>query len=162
VSVGRFQAGVAALIRRASDGQYLLLKRSEEKDYGPGTWECVTGRVDQGESLSAALHREVAEELGDETRVQVDWIIGTTHFYRGEPSLDTELLGVLFACTLTSTAPLRLSREHSASRWLSAEEALQEFPPGNWLHRAIRRAETLRALVPDALLDCFHQQGFEI
>lgn len=162
MSIGRFEAGIAALVRRPSDGQYLLLKRSREKDYGPGAWECVTGRVDQGESFTSAVHREVAEELGAQTRVRIDLIIGTTHFYRGEPSPDTELLGVLFACTLMSTEPLQLSNEHSRYRWVNAKEVQERFPPDNWLHRAVRRTETMRTLTSDALLECYRQEGFEL
>ena len=162
MSIGRFQAGVAALIRRASDGRYLLLKRSEEKDYGPGEWECVTGRVDQGESYLSALHREVVEELGGGAHVQVDFMVSTTHFNRGEPSADTELLGVLFACTLTWAAPLRLSNEHSSFLWLSAKEVMERLPPDNWLYRAIRRTEAIRSLAPESLLACYRQEGFEV
>jgi 8-oxo-dGTP diphosphatase len=162
VSIGRFQAGVAALIRRASDGKYLLLKRSAEKDYGAAAWECVTGRVDQGESFTTAVHREVSEELGEDTRVQLDLILGTTHFFRGAPSPANELLGVVYACTLRSTATLHTSSEHSEYRWLSAGEALEQFPPDGWLHRAIRRTETIGSLTSDALLGCYRQEGFEI
>lgn len=162
MSIGRFQAGIAALIRRSSDGHYLLLKRSEEKDYGPVAWECVTGRVDQGESFTSALHREVAEELGEQTRVRVDFIVGTTHFYRGGPSPDNELLGVIFACTLVSREPLHISNEHAQIRWVDAVEALKRLPPENWLHRAIRRTEIVQTLIPDALLDLYSHEGFEV
>ena len=117
--------------------------------------------MDQGESYTCALHREIAEELGKATRVRVDLIIGTTHFYRGESTPENELLGVLFACTLISTEPLCISEEHSTFRWLSAREALEEIAPGSWLHRAIRRAEIVRSLTPDSLLDCYRQEGFE-
>ena len=85
MSMGHFLAGIAALIRSPETGQYLLMRRSEHKDYAPGVWECVTGRVDQGEGFEAALRREVREELGVE--VQVEHILGTTHFYRGSPRL---------------------------------------------------------------------------
>jgi 8-oxo-dGTP diphosphatase len=87
MSIGRFYAGIAAVIWSSQTGQYLLLRRSDEKDYGPGIWECVTGRVDQGEGFEDALHREVREELG--VSVQVEYILGTTHFYRGALQLRT-------------------------------------------------------------------------
>jgi 8-oxo-dGTP diphosphatase len=81
MTIGRFYAGIAALIWSPETKQYLLLCRSEQKDYARGAWECVTGRVDQGEGFEDALHREVHEELGVE--VQIEHILGTTHFYRG-------------------------------------------------------------------------------
>ncbi len=90
--IGRFYAGIAALIWVPETKQYLLLRRSTQKDYAQGAWECVTGRVDQGESFEDALRREVREELGAE--VQLEYILGTTHFYRGDPIPENELVGV--------------------------------------------------------------------
>ena len=83
MTIGRFCAGIGALIWSPTKEKYLLLRRSPEKDFAPGVWECVTGRVDQGERFEQALHREVREELG--IQVQIEFIIGTSHFYRGDP-----------------------------------------------------------------------------
>ena len=66
-----------------SYSKYLLLRRADDRDFKGGSWECVTGRVDQGESYEQALHREVREEIG--ATVQIEFLIATTHFYRGEP-----------------------------------------------------------------------------
>ena len=44
---GRFQVAVGALVRRPSDGRYLILRRSSAKDFAAGIWECITGRVDR-------------------------------------------------------------------------------------------------------------------
>ena len=80
---GHFLAGIAAIIRRSS-GVYLLLRRSSDRDVGAGVWECVTGRVNQGEGFEEALHREVTEETG--LRITIETFIGLSHFYRGEAS----------------------------------------------------------------------------
>src|SRR2546422_7300247 len=90
MTVGRFGAMVGALVWRQSDGRYLLLKRSEQKDFAPGQWECVTGRVEHGESFSEAVCREALEELGQ--AVQVEFIVGTTHFYRGVVGPEQEMV----------------------------------------------------------------------
>jgi hypothetical protein len=45
MSIGRFYAGVGALVWCASTQKYLVLKRSADKDFGGGAWECVTGQV---------------------------------------------------------------------------------------------------------------------
>jgi len=79
---GRFLGMVGGLIRCSQIDRFLVLKRSREKDFGGETWECGTGRVDQGENYSQALLREIKEELGVD--VQVTYILGTTHFFRGE------------------------------------------------------------------------------
>jgi hypothetical protein len=50
--------------------------------------ECARGRLEQGESFSDALRREAYEELSIE--VQIDFIIGTGHFYRGDRRPENE------------------------------------------------------------------------
>lgn len=159
MSVGRFLCGIAALIRHPDDGRYLLLRRSSGKDYGPGAWESVTGRVDQGESFSDALHREVLEEVG--LRVRLDHIVGTTHFYRGAPTPDNELLGVIFACTAVDPQALRTSAEHDDHRWLTAAEIEAQFPADFWLRRAIERAGLLYVHAGDVVRERYAADGGE-
>jgi isopentenyldiphosphate isomerase len=49
----------------ASDGSFLLQKRSMTKDIQPGRWDtAVGGHVDYGEDVFTALLRESREELG--------------------------------------------------------------------------------------------------
>jgi 8-oxo-dGTP pyrophosphatase MutT (NUDIX family) len=160
VSIGRFYAGVAALLRHPLNNTYLVLKRSEEKDFAAGAWECVTGRVDQGEGFSEAVHREAYEELG--TKVRIDFIIGTTHFFRGDPKPENELLGVLFCCSIDNPEAIELSPEHSEYRWITAEEAETLFPGESWIKQVIRRAEAIRMRSPGELLDFYRIKGFEL
>jgi 8-oxo-dGTP diphosphatase len=55
--LGQFRAGVKVLIRDA--GRRCLLILSHDRG-----WEVPGGGVEEGEDLLAALHREVAEEVG--------------------------------------------------------------------------------------------------
>ena len=131
MSIGRFYAAVGALLWHPADGKYLVLKRTADKDFGAGVWECVTGRVDQGEGFTEALHREVREELGIE--VQIDFMIDTIHFYRGEARPENELVGVVYRCSLEDPEAIQTSWEHSEHRWVTADEAEALFPEGYWL-----------------------------
>jgi 8-oxo-dGTP diphosphatase len=160
VSIGRFYAGIAALVRYPADNTYLVLKRSADKDFAAGAWECVTGRVDQGEGFPEAVHREVFEELG--VKVRIDFVIGTTHFYRGEPRPENELVGVLFCCSIADPAAIRVSPEHSEHRWITAEEAERLLPREAWIKQVIRRAEAIRMRLPGELLDLFRIKGFDL
>lgn len=158
--IGRFLCGIAALIWDPATKRYLLLRRAEGKDFARGDWECVTGRVDQGESFTAALHREVREEIGAEVRI--DFIIATTHFYRGAETPENELNGVIFGCSLTSSGEIAFGEEHSEMHWLSAEEAYALLPEGHWLSNVIQRSENLRRWLPQELLDEFRHKGLEV
>ena len=159
MDVGRFQCGIAALVHHPSTGAYLLLRRASDRDVGGGEWECVTGRVAQGEGFEAALRREVREELGVE--VQIDFIIGTSRFYRGAPIAENELLAVKYACTLDNRDALQVSPEHSDHRWLTANEVFSLLPSEHWLCQAIRRAEMTRGNLAPALLETHRREGFE-
>ena len=55
MATGRFLAMVGALIWRQTDGRYLLLQRAATKDFAAGQWECVTGRLEQGERFEQNL-----------------------------------------------------------------------------------------------------------
>ena len=154
-----FQAGIGALIRRADTKEYLLLQRSAAKDVGAGHWECVTGRVDQGESFETTLHREVREELG--INVMIDFIVKTSHFYRGEPIVENELLSVIYACTIDNPDDIVTSSEHSKSRWTSAAEIYHFLDESHWLTLTVQRAEAIYAHMPSVLLDYFHEHGYE-
>ena len=149
-----------ALVRELENGRYLLLQRASSKDVGAGTWECVTGRVDQGESFEDALYREVEEEIG--VRPHIEFILGTTHFYRGPASPETELLGIAYACTVPSAGSIQLSPEHDAYYWFTPSEMVQFLPENHWLLPVLTRAELMRWLWPDELRDYFAERPFDL
>lgn len=158
-AVGRFQCGVAALIYHEPSRTYLLARRASKRDFGAGEWECVTGRVDQGESFERALFREVSEELG--VSVQIDFIIGTTHFYRGPQRPENELLGVKYACSIADRDSIRIGDEHDEARWLTREEIDGLLPGDHWLRATVAAADTLRSALPSGIIAAFRRSGFE-
>jgi len=159
MTVGHFLGGVGALIWDPATDKYLLLRRADHRDFQGGMWECLTGRVDQGESYTQALHREVREEIGAD--VQIEFIIATTHFFRGEEKPENELLGVIYGCTIQDPAEAKFGEEHSEQRWVTVEEADEFLPTGHWLKNVLHRGEKMRALFPVELRQEFHRYGFE-
>jgi 8-oxo-dGTP diphosphatase len=153
MSIGRFMCGIAALIYHPPTQTYLILRRAGHRDYGADTLECVTGRVDQGESFEQAVHREVREETG--VQVQIEFLIGTTHFYRGDAVPENELLGLRYACTIADRAAVTMGDEHSETRWLTADDIYALTPEANWLHQTVRAAETIRAHLTPELADFY-------
>ena len=161
--VGHFLAGISAVIYSPNTSHYLLLHRAEEKDYAAGAWECLTGRVDQGEGFQDALHREVHEELG--ITVQVVSILGTTHFFRGSPIPENELVGVVFLCLHNESSSIKISDEHSEFRWLDYQHSVHLLsapdPSTQWAHRVIERAQAILTSLPGELLDFLQAEGLE-
>ncbi len=64
---------VAAAVLTQPDGRVLLAQRPPGKAYA-GYWEFPGGKVEAGESLEAALARELAEELGIAIAPPCRWI----------------------------------------------------------------------------------------
>ena len=158
--VGHFLGGIGALVWDPATDRYLLLKRVDDRDFKGGAWECVTGRVDQGESYEQALHREVREEIG--ATVQIEFLVATTHFYRGEPRPENELLGVIYSCLIQDPQQAHFGAEHSTQRWVTAGEALSFLLEGHWLRSVILRAERMRRQLPAELRQAFLKEGFEL
>ncbi len=156
---GRFLAGIGALIWDPQADAYLILRRAASKDFAGGMWECVTGRVDQGESYLDALQREIYEETGISARIAC--FLGVTHFYRGESLPENELLGVIFLCATDQPAAICLSEEHDAYQWVTAVDAPALLsatdPSTRWLARVVQQANNLRQHMPPELL-LYHQQ----
>ena len=140
---------ISVLVWRWNSSTYLILQRSSARDFGAGEWECVSGRLEQGEGFVQAIEREVREELSFEVRIEC--MLGTTHFYRGENRPENEIVGVVFGCSTSDSTVPRLSPEHSEYRWVTPEEAKALLPQEHWLGGLIVRAEKVRELLPRKL-----------
>jgi 8-oxo-dGTP diphosphatase len=58
------------LFVRDRQGRLLLLKRSSRAKWFAGQWDLPGGKVDPGEALDVALHREATEETGGTCRAE--------------------------------------------------------------------------------------------
>lgn len=161
--IGRFLAGIGALVWHPPTQTYLLLRRGGQRDFQAGQWECVTGRVDQGEGFAVAFARELREEIGEAAAAaQFEFLIGATHFYRGAAMPETELLGLLACFSLADRDAVHVSEEHSEYRWLTAAEATALLPENHWLVGVIAQAEVVLALAPPDLRAHWRRRGVEI
>lgn len=98
----------AAIVR---DGRVLAARRTTPAETA-GRWEFPGGKVEPGETLEAALVREVAEELGSSIEV-VGWL-------PGEVAIGDRHVLTVAVCTLLGGEPH--PHEHDLVRWLGAGE----------------------------------------
>jgi mutator protein MutT len=109
---------VAAIIRR---NRQILITRRFDHVHLPGLWEFPGGKVEPGESLQAALEREILEELGVRIHVQ-DEFFTVEHDY---PTRSVRLH--FFNCSIIEGEPRPI--EVADLRWVDPRDLGQfEFP----------------------------------
>ena len=111
---GAHVVAVAALIVR--DQRVLSLRRAPANLAGPGLWETVSGRVEQGEEPWAALEREIVEESGLSVALEPRPWTAYAASRRGKP-----MIVILYRARYLA-GEVKLSDEHDAFAWLSAAE----------------------------------------
>ena len=111
----------AIIFRRKSDtAEYLLLKRLPDKN-GFWHWQPVTGGLEERETRTEALRREIKEETGIKNLIRV--IEDLYYFEFSNPNLNQEYV---YGVEVSFTEEVVLDgREHSEYRWCSIKDALQ-------------------------------------
>lgn len=121
---------VAAVIE---ENQRYLITRRQPGGHLAGLWEFPGGKIDPDESHSAALRREIREELDADVEVG-ELTYHTTHAYP-----DRTVALYFYRCTLIGTPRPRLGQE---MRWAArADLPALGFPPAD--------AELIERLVSD-------------
>jgi NADH pyrophosphatase NudC (nudix superfamily) len=114
-----FATAVAVFIVEPESRRFLLLS-SPPKRPRPG-WEIVNGGVDAGETLLAALRREVAEEAGP--NVQLD-MLGTVHAWtwRYDDSVPHLMMTAFVAAYLGGDVVPGEEMAECSTRWATLAE----------------------------------------
>lgn len=102
---------------------YLLIRRCSP--YLFGTWQMVSGKVEEGETAWQAALREIWEETG----------LRPDHFYSADAvetfymkDCDQVMHCPVFVAMVTNPGPVKLCpREHDAFAWVDLDEALQRL-----------------------------------
>jgi 8-oxo-dGTP pyrophosphatase MutT (NUDIX family) len=109
-------------IGHAGNLEILLIRRAPDRMY-PGLWQCVTGKLEAGETIAAGALREVAEEVGlGGPALEAFYETDIVNFFH-EASLDAVLSEAVFAARVAPSADVRVSHEHDDALWLSVDAA---------------------------------------
>lgn len=108
----------AILVR---NGTLLLARRSVHRKAYPGSWSFAGGHVEPGETLGAALVREVGEEIGLVPTAFRP--IGTIVDPNATPD-DPVIYHLYVVEAWTGGEPVALGDEHSELRWFDPEAAI--------------------------------------
>lgn len=141
---GRTAAPVVAVGGIAFDerGRVLLIQRG--KPPAEGQWSIPGGRVELGETLTAACAREMREETGLE--VEVGAVVAVVDRIADDPG-DYHFVIIDYLVTVTGGG-LRPSDDARDARWLDAHE-LERLPLTDGLLPVLQRARAL------------HRDGFQ-
>jgi 8-oxo-dGTP pyrophosphatase MutT (NUDIX family) len=113
------------VFKRSPDPKILLLRVLADRG---GTWQPVTGGVEQGETLEKAARREATEETGL-TFVPQLLSLGIEHEFQGRWGLATESAFAWEISDQADPSHVRIdSSEHTAFEWVSIQEAIERVP----------------------------------
>jgi len=126
------QLAVSAVIFR--DDQILLVRRARSP--GKGFYSLPGGRVEFGESLHAALHREVDEETG--LKIEIIGLAGWREVLPGATGGGHYLI-ISFASRWIAGEPV-LNDEHDDFKWL-APDAIGDLRVTGGLQEVIQSAK---------------------
>lgn len=118
--------------------EYILLRRVANPNLGlEDFWQGVTGGLEEGEDLTQAARRELAEET-DFVPSSLEKIEYTYTFPIHDkwkemyPSGVNEIVGHVFIAFIYGSTEPTLSHEHDTWEWCSADQALKKLKyPGN-------------------------------
>lgn len=117
-------AGPGGAATSPADIEILLMRRSPGRIL-PGLWQCVSGSLEEGESVTDGALRELLEETGfGAEQIQGFYDLDQVNQFH-EPSYRAIVTSAIFAVRLGAGVDPVLSLEHDAMRWVTPAEALE-------------------------------------
>ena len=106
--------------KSGNDIEFLLLKRSDDDELYPGSWQMVSGSIDENEKAYAAALREIKEETG---LIPLKfWVVPNVNSFYNQVK-DKIIMIPVFAALVERSSKVILSNEHSEFKWKKKEEA---------------------------------------
>ena len=103
--------------------EILLMRRAPGRIL-PGLWQCVSGSLEDGESVTDGALRELSEETGfGPAEIEALFDLDQVNQFH-EPSVGAVVTSAIFAVRVRPGSEPVLSHEHDAMRWVSPSAAL--------------------------------------
>lgn len=108
-----------------NDGDFLLCKMASDRGVFPGQWALPGGGMEPGETMEAALRREIMEELGEELIITdvKPWAFRDDIRTKTYPDGTTEeiyMIYLIFDC-VSANRDITFNDEFQEIIWVSAE-----------------------------------------
>ncbi|MBM7341476.1 nucleoside triphosphatase NudI [Pantoea coffeiphila] len=109
-----------------NEGEYLLCKMAADRGVFPGQWALSGGGMEPGETMEAALRREIREELGDELEITEvrPWAFRDdirTKTYADGSTEEIYMIYLIFDC-ISANRTISFNEEFQEVRWVPAEK----------------------------------------
>jgi 8-oxo-dGTP diphosphatase len=128
------------------EGKILIVKRDKEIIY-VDKWDVPGGKLDNDETLSEAISREIFEEVG----LELEKVICTISSSKFEGKLGDKLIIYRNIYLCRAKGKIKLSPEHSEYKWVLPQELKNyEFPEDKDLIEIIR---TLPQIISNLNID---------
>lgn len=113
-----------------NQGEYLLCKMASDRGVFPGQWALPGGGMEPGETMEAALRREIGEELGDALQITdiKPWAFRDdirTKTYADGTTEAIYMIYLIFDC-ISANREVTFNEEFQGIRWVSPH-ALQDL-----------------------------------
>ena len=128
---------VKGIIYNRNLNKILLVQRSNKDSIGANSWENSGGNIENGESPTDAIKREIAEETGI-TDIQIKKVAYVTLVNGNNPYLI-----IAYLCETPATT-VSLSHEHQAFIWADMKECNELLPQ-----------EIIKDFEDNKIFDCF-------
>ena len=114
------QIEVIVFKKERQDLLFLILKRNLQKG---GFWQPITGGVEENETLEQAALREVKEEIGITTKIQlIDFDYSFEFVDHNENHFEK-----VFGLEISLDTNIVISEEHTEFKWVDGKIAIDQF-----------------------------------
>ena len=125
-----FQVGIKGLIEDAV-GRVLLLKAdtSKFKLQQKAYWDIPGGRIQEGQSVTEALQREIAEETGIKKIAKAKFFTSviSNHLIPLKDGKRAGLVLMIYKVKIPKESKIVLSEEHTGVEWVDKKEAAKRL-----------------------------------